>query len=166
MIEGHVDCSGPCCMPELYVLGIKGGSSLESSKLKTGIYVASRALPERVAMWLQYRDQFHFPVISSWIDQAGLGESDYTQLWPLIMEEIRSCTALVLYARKEDFPLKGAFVEVGAALVLGKPVYVVLPHVVLEPRTFRPVGSWMNHPNVTQCEHLADAFVRSRERAV
>lgn len=113
------------------------------------IYVASRAsTPARSAMWRKLRDEDGILISSSWIDQAGEGESDYEALWPTIFSEIRNSKALILYAEPDDFPLKGAFIEVGAALMADKPVVCVLPGVQLEHRSMRPVGSWMRHPSV------------------
>lgn len=123
-----------------------------------GIYVASRAsVPERSTMWRELRDD-GAPIISSWIDEAGEGETaDFSELWTRILSEISSCQGLVLYAEKTDFPLKGAFVEVGMALALNKPIAIVLD---FEPSgdTLRPVGSWIRHPNVRRAANVADAI--------
>lgn len=55
-----------------------------------GIYVASRAsIPERNAMWRHYRDVHKIPIISSWIDEAGEGQTDdFSKLWIRIISEI------------------------------------------------------------------------------
>jgi len=116
------------------------------------IYVASRAIPERVAMWLAMREQ-GFNVTSTWINEAGPGETaSFPDLWQRIIAEIGRSSRFVLYAETQDFPLKGALVEAGAAIALGKPVICVLPGVVLEPRNMRPLGSWAQHPLVTLCQ--------------
>ena len=39
----------------------------------------------------------------------------------------------------------------GLALALDKPIALVLPGVVLEPASQRPIGSWIQHPLVTRC---------------
>jgi hypothetical protein len=122
------------------------------------IYVASRATTQHGAMWRHYRNNIGLPIVSSWIDQTGVGESDYGKLWSDILEEIRHCKALFFYAVPDDFPLKGAFVEVGMALAFNKRVYCILPGVVLEERTLRPVGSWMNHPNVKRLQSVTEAW--------
>lgn len=126
------------------------------------VYVASRALPERTAMWRELRAAGEVEVVSSWIDQTGKGESDYGELWPAIVYEISTAFAVILYAEQDDFPLKGALVEVGAVLAFNRLVYVVTPGVELEPRSFRPLGSWVNHPRVFRCGSLADAVCRIR----
>lgn len=96
-------------------------------------------------------------ITSSWIDEAGEGETaDFGSLWVRIFAEITSADALLLYAETDDFPLKGAIVEVGAAIAMGKPVFAILPGVHLEERTLRPVGSWMAHPLVTRCDAITE----------
>lgn len=114
------------------------------------LYVASRAsLPARPAMWLALRAA-GWPIVSSWIDESGAGETDdFGELWARIEAEIRSASGLILYAETEDLPLKGALIECGMALGMGKRVAAVLPGVVLEPRSMRPVGSWLRHPLVS-----------------
>lgn len=125
---------------------------MQPFKLK--VYAASRAsIPERVAMWQRFREigrkSGQFEIISSWIDEAGPDETaDFRDLWKRIVAEIEACDRLVLYAKTEDFPLKGALIEAGIAFGLGKPVYVCLPGVVIEKRSCRPIGSWIAHPNV------------------
>ncbi|PTT42980.1 hypothetical protein DBR23_02320 [Acidovorax sp. HMWF018] len=123
-----------------------------------GIYVASRAsLPERPAYWRALRAA-GWPIVSTWIDEAGPGETaDLRELWARIIREISSARGLVLHVETDDFPLKGALIEVGAALSLGKRVGVYAPGVVLEDRSMRPLGSWAAHPLVRLCTTLADA---------
>jgi hypothetical protein len=111
------------------------------------LYVASRAsLPERSAMWRALRND-GWRIASTWIDEAGEGETaSFADLWHRIEDEIRNSDGLILYAEREDFPLKGALVEVGIALGMRKPVAVVLAGPpFLETRTLRPVGSWLYH---------------------
>lgn len=119
------------------------------------IYVASRAsVPERPMMWKALRDK-GAKIISTWIDESGVGETEcFSELWARIEKEIKAADRLVLYAKQEDFPLKGALVEVGMALSLGKPVYVVAPGVVINERDMKPIGSWAKHPSVTFCDDI------------
>lgn len=114
------------------------------------LYVASRAsIPARSQMWRDLREQ-GLPIISTWIDEAGEGETeDFGELWTRIEGEIRGAAGLILYAETGDFPLKGALIEVGIAIGMGRPVAVVLPGVEIEGRTMRPVGSWLEHPLVS-----------------
>jgi len=125
---------------------------------RRGIYVASRAtVPERVAMWRTLHAEGH-DIVSSWIDAPDVGECDWSDLWERIGREIAGCARLVLYVEPEDVPLKGALVEIGMALAGGVPVVVVAPGVVLEPRSMRPLGSWLMHPLVTRRDTIAEAM--------
>jgi hypothetical protein len=114
-----------------------------------GIYVASRAsVPERGAMWRALRAD-GWPIISTWIDEDGEGATDdFEELWRRIEQEVTGAARLIFYAEPDDLPLKGALIEAGMALAAGVPVYAVLPGVRLEPRSMRPVGSWLAHPKV------------------
>lgn len=123
------------------------------------IYVASRAsLPERSEMWRWFRTA-GVNIISTWIDEAGEGETgDFSELWTRIDREIALADRLVFYAEQDDFPLKGALIEVGIALGRGKPVVVCLPGVTLSTRTSKPVGSWLQHPLVTREDDVERAL--------
>lgn len=111
------------------------------------IYVASRV--KHADLWRDWRAK-GAPILSTWIDEAGEGETaDMGELWHRILLEVMECTSLVFYAEPDDFPHKGALVEVGMALALGKPVMVCLPGVHFDGVTCRPVGSWIRHHLVT-----------------
>jgi hypothetical protein len=129
-------------------------------KTNVPIYVASRAsVPLRVAMWRYLRSAHNWNIVASWIDRADPGViDDFTELWSTIHEEIKKSNGLILYAKPEDFPLKGAYIEVGIALGLNKGVAVVLPDVKLEERSMRPVGSWLAHPGVEQFPTVHEAY--------
>jgi hypothetical protein len=124
------------------------------------IYVASRAsLPERPAMWRRLRDDEGFDIVSTWIDEAGEGETeDFADLWDRISCEIAMADKVVLYAESCDFPLKGALIEAGIAIGMGKPVIVCLPGVQLDGRSSRPIGSWVSHPLVLRIDDLTEAM--------
>lgn len=135
------------------------------------IYAASRAsVPERVEMWKRFRaigrERKQFDIISSWIDEADEGvTADFRELWRRIEGEIALCDRLVLYAKSEDFPLKGALLEAGIAIGLQKPVFVCLPGVAIEKRSCRPIGSWIAHPlvklsDITEALTSADRCTR------
>jgi hypothetical protein len=64
---------------------------------------------------------------------------------------------LILYVETEDIPLKGALIEVGMAIAHRLPIRVVAPGVVLDPVSFRPLGSWVRHPLVTFCDTMVEA---------
>jgi hypothetical protein len=119
------------------------------------VYVASRT--NRAQMWQEFRDE-GYPIISSWIDEACEGETaDFSELWQRIYKEISDCCGVLFYANPVDAPWKGAFIEVGIALGMGKLVCVVIDG-ELEGRTMRPVGSWMAHPKVVKHDSLREAF--------
>ena len=87
--------------------------------MSDAIYIASRAsIPERSAMWRQFRDS-GIDITSSWIDEAGAGETaDFGELWARIMNEI----ALVASKRQraptnEDLSRKFG---INASMVIGK----------------------------------------------
>lgn len=121
-------------------------------------YVASRAsVPERGTMWRQLRAE-GVDITSSWIDEDSEGQTaDLTELWDRIESEIRKSDHLVLYAEDGDFPLKGAFIEVGMALGMGLPITVCLPNMNLDAWSFRPIGSWINHPLVMRNDDIRSA---------
>ncbi|MHB1328011.1 MAG: hypothetical protein ACYC2K_07400 [Gemmatimonadales bacterium] len=126
-----------------------------------GIYVASRV--KQAPLWRMFRTS-GAPIISTWIDEAGDGETaDFGELWQRIRGEIASSKALVFYADGVgDFPFKGALVEVGMALAMGKPVFAALENVMLDGRTMRPVGSWLLDRNVHRCDTVAEALDRAQ----
>lgn len=129
-------------------------------KEKPLVYVASRAsIPARPKMWRAFRDIVGWRISSTWIDEAGEGETlDFTSLWHRIENEIRISDGLILYAENEDFPLKGAFVEVGMAIGMQKPVAVVLTSdIILEERSMKPLGSWVKHGNCKILSSLHEA---------
>lgn len=118
--------------------------------MSVSFYVASRAsVPERPAMWREMRSR-GVEITSTWIDEAGEGETACnTSLWRRIAAEVRAADYLILYDEPNDFPMKGALVEVGMAIGMERRVMVVAPDVVLEPKSLRPLGSWAMHPLVT-----------------
>jgi hypothetical protein len=138
--------------------------SVPQAPLRRPIYVASRAsLPERPAMWRKLRDAHGWNITSTWIDEAGEGETAaFDELWLRIEREIQRSRGLILFAERDDFPLKGALIEVGMAIGMQKPVAVCLGgKPFLEPRSLRPVGSWLHHPRVKLFhtdETLKDAY--------
>ena len=111
------------------------------------LYVSSRVA--HLPMWARLRAG-GMPIISTWINHAKTPE-DFSMLWRTIEREIQQCSAFVLYVMEpDDFPLKGALVEVGMALTAGRRVFVALEDgIELEGDTFRPLGSWIKHPGVT-----------------
>ncbi len=111
-----------------------------------GIYIASKT--KYAYWWRRLRDN-GLPVVSTWIDEAGEGETaSFQDLWQRCIEEVTSAACVILYAEPDDV-LKGAFIEVGAALATGIPVYVV---------GRQPRWSWTAHPLATECKSIDDAI--------
>lgn len=105
------------------------------------IYVASRT--RHAYRWREAR-AYGYPVCSTWIDEAGEGESPcLSDLWDRCVLEASTADALVVYRERGEV-LKGAYVEVGAALSSGVPVYAVGCSDV----------TFINHPLVRQVPTL------------
>ena len=138
----------------------------ECQQLQRGVYIASRAsIPERAARWRHLRDVEGWHVIASWIDEAGEGQTeDFSELWVRIETEIKSAERLILYVENDDFPLKGALIEAGIALAAGVPIFVVAPGVTIEPRSRRPIGSWVDHPLVKIVPDMETALAGATRR--
>lgn len=99
-------------------------AGLEADEIaRHGIYIASKM--KHADRWRFLRDKVGEPIISTWIDEAGEGESsDLHDLWRRCLTEASSCQVLIAY-REKDEVLKGGWVEIGAALSSGIPVYAV-----------------------------------------
>ncbi len=90
---------------------------------RQGIYIASKTKHAR--RWRYLRDKIGEPIISTWIDEAGEGESaDLDDLWRRCIGEASSCALLIVY-REKDEVLKGGWIELGAALASNVPVYAI-----------------------------------------
>lgn len=88
-----------------------------------GIYIASKT--KHADRWRFLRDKIGEPIISTWIDEAGEGQSaDLDDLWRRCISEASSCALLIVY-REPDEVLKGGWIELGAALACDVPVYAI-----------------------------------------
>lgn len=93
-------------------------------------------------------------VMSTWIDQAGEGETeDFGVLWADCVWQA-SMADLTIAVHEDGDVWKGTFIEVGAALAFHHPVYVV----------GRPPGTWIHHAQVTIAESIDDALEDYRAR--
>jgi hypothetical protein len=102
----------------------------------TKIYTASRV--RHAHLWIALRDR-GVPISSTWIDEAGEGQSaSLSDLWVRCVKEASEADALIVYIHPDDGYLKGALVEVGSALACGVPVCVV----------GKTDASWVHHPLV------------------
>jgi hypothetical protein len=140
--------------------------AVESRLLQRGVYIASRAsIPARAARWRHLRDVDGWHIISSWIDEDGEGQTDdFSELWVRIETEIKGAERLIVYVEEGDFPLKGAYIEAGIALAAGVPIFVVAPGVTIEPRSRRPIGSWVDHPLVKIVPDMEAALAGATRR--
>lgn len=122
-----------------------------------GTYIASRV--RHAPLWRQSRDEDGWKITSSWIDEAGPGETaDLGALWVRIEAEVARSERLILYVEPDDFPLKGALVEVGIALAHKIPIRIVAPGVEIDLVSYRPIGSWCRHPLVTFAKTMDEAL--------
>jgi hypothetical protein len=111
-----------------------------------GIYIASKTKHAKV--WKAYRDA-GFPLASTWIDEAGKGETEnFADLWMRCVWEATNCAVLIAY-REKDEVLKGAMIEIGCAIASGRLVLLC--------------GDWEGfsftaHPLVKIVENINNAF--------
>lgn len=92
---------------------------------------------------------------SRWLDQATLeldgpqlSSHDFHIFWLVDEEDVRQADALILYAEPAD-KLRGALIEAGFAIALGKLVIVIGDH--------PDFGTWQHHPMVTRADTLDHA---------
>lgn len=123
-----------------------------------GIYVASRTRHART--WRELRAA-GYPIVASWIDEAGPGETaDYADLMWRCAYEASHAQAIVLYAEADDIAgWKGAWFELGAAVACGVPAFFV--GVDDSQSALRHPASALRHPAVTCCDSLAVAMARA-----
>jgi hypothetical protein len=114
----------------------------------TRIYVASKT--RHAKLWKEWRNSQSMPIVSTWIDEAGEGEtSDWNDLWNRCVTEAKTASAIVVLRDPGD-TLKGALVEIGAALSAGVPVFYV--------GDMSEQGTWHYHKLCQRCDTVAHAF--------
>lgn len=112
------------------------------------LYIASKT--KHAAKWRKLRGKGH-NIISTWIDEAGPGESkDLRDLAQRCVDEAKSADRLILFGKPEDI-LKGALIEVGAALAFGVPVFAVGYSPSFE-------SALRNHPLWKECLSVEEAL--------
>ena len=112
------------------------------------IYTASKTI--HAPMWRKLRAE-GYNIIATWIDEAGPGESEsLPDLACRCITEPSDADVTVLYCEPHEI-LKGALVEVGAALASGRQVRVVGTAVNL-------VSAFVHHPRWKQYESIQAAF--------
>jgi hypothetical protein len=120
------------------------------------IYVSSKL--RHADVWKQAREK-GWPIISSWIDGEKIETAaELDAMWDKYLYEIAHAGMLVLYVRS-GLVLKGALIEVGAAMAQGKPIVVIWDGSRLELEEI--VGTWINHKSVSIVKDVEDViFVR------
>lgn len=118
----------------------------------TAIYMSSKS--KYAPFWRGWRER-GIPIISTWIDLDEAGAiRDWGEFWEICIMEAQNAEVTILFWELNDSPLKGAFVEVGAALGAGRRVIVVRdPEVDVSL-----LGSFHHHPNVMVMDSIAEAF--------
>ncbi len=110
-----------------------------------GIYIASKT--KHAERWRLLRAN-GVPIVSTWIDDAGEGETtDWNDLWERCIAEVKGARAVVLYVEPEETH-KGTLIEVGVAIASGVPVFWVGPE----------IGSIRRYEYVSACASIEEAF--------
>lgn len=123
-------------------------AELGALMLAGGVFVYMASKTRHAPTWRGLRAA-GVPVISTWIDEAEPGETrDFADLWSRCVREASTASALIVYAEEGDM-LKGGFVEVGAALGCGVPVFAV---------GAQAGWTFTHHPLVTKCENVPEAL--------
>lgn len=108
------------------------------------IYTASKVI--HADKWRALRAS-GVEVSSTWIDEAGPGESgDYEELASRCIDEVSDSNALLLYCEPGEV-LKGALIEVGVAFAYNIRIFCVGECSSLSP-VFRKHGLWYDCPDI------------------
>ena len=111
------------------------------------IYIASKTV--HAQKWRELRAN-GVPINSTWIDEAGQGESkDLADLWWRCIRESSDALCTIVY-REEGEILKGAFIEVGSALASGM--------MVIAAGYWADNLSFLNHYNVRVVANMDEAL--------
>jgi hypothetical protein len=124
----------------------------------SGIYIASKA--KHGWMWLNLRAT-GLPIISTWINESEPGQTDdWSDLWSRNLTEASSASAIVVYNEPGE-RMKGALVEVGAALARGVPVFWYGPRHDPEGKEYTVA----RYPLVRVCGSLGQAIRLAQRRS-
>jgi hypothetical protein len=115
------------------------------------IYIASKT--KHAARWRELRDKQQYKISSTWIDNVGT-----VGLAEICIKEVLESDCLVLYCEDGEY-LKGAFIEVGAALAAGIPVYVVGEALPLSS-AFRQHPLWFQFDSIYHALDYAGGMLR------
>ena len=125
--------------------------------MKPQFYVASKV--KHAPLWRSMRAK-GYAITSTWIDEAGEGQtSDYTELAERCLQDIKAADFLLLYCKPGQL-LKGALIEAGMALALGKEVRCVGNcHTI--SRVFKSHPLWTRHRNILSAVNAEPANISS-----
>lgn len=127
------------------------------------VYTASKL--KHFQKWRDLRDANPEIIITSrWIDQsldqeylaknasvtACLSEQAAREVWRVDHEDVAACDVVLVYAEESEH-LRGALVEAGMGLALGKTIMVVGDH--------PDYGTWQYHTKVTRAKDLDQAVM-------
>jgi Protein of unknown function (DUF1653) len=99
---------------------------LDAAPRRPRVYIASKTCHAHDWRALRASLAGSVQIVCSWIDEAGPGESaDLADLWRRCIGEAVNADALIVYGHHTGSKLRGALVEVGAALAAGRPVIQV-----------------------------------------
>lgn len=113
------------------------------------IYIASKT--KHAEKWRRLRDDQQYRIVSSWIDEAGAGETkDKSDLAQRCIREAYEADILLLYAEEGEY-LKGAFIELGAAMAFNTPVCIVGP-------ALPDSSAFLSHPHIYRFDNVDDAL--------
>lgn len=119
------------------------------------IYVASKTV--HAPKWRLLRAQ-GVRIISSWVDESEEGQTaSYAELAERCIREIHNCDYVLLYCEPGEV-LKGAIIEAGAALALGKHVCCVGTCNSIS-RVFREHPLWSDHETIQSALAIAGIFL-------
>ena len=117
--------------------------------MSTSIYMASKTT--HAPRWQTLRAA-GYNVISTWIDEAGEGETlDVPDLARRCIKEAAEADVFILFCRDTE-TLKGAFLEAGAALAAGKLVISV-------GRAANWSTTFASHPPWKEVDTINDALI-------
>ena len=126
------------------IIDRKSISELVKRGVSLRFYVASKT--KHAPMWRELR-ALGIPIISTWIDEAGEGQTrDYSELAVRCVREISEADAILLYCEPGEI-LKGAQAEYGIGLPLGKEIRCVGDSETI-CRVFRKHPLWTDFPSL------------------
>lgn len=116
------------------------------------VYLASKLEHEPLLHDFRVSLRADVIVVSRWLDMTSFEKkgtpADFVWCWLVDENDVRKCDILVVFGKTED-QLRGALVEVGMAIALGKLVIAV--------GDCKSYGSWQYHPQVIRVDNFSQA---------